>query len=126
MTDQNGILQFSCLQTPDPNSGYTWMIMPVPDSSSSKEDGYELPNTVLLIFIVSGSRFLVYFELNGKFSSNFDPKIVVGRALLACCLGTTCHCPKIRKSAPTCWFVICPRLLIFFSAGYSLHPGRIV
>ena len=53
MTTQNGMLQFSQLQTPDPGSGYT-----LDDNARAlivalnREDGYELPVVMLLTFIV--------------------------------------------------------------------------
>ncbi len=99
MTDENGILQFSCLQTPDPNSGYT-----LDDNARalivalSKEDGYELAQYyAAYLYRSQGPDSWYNFELNGKFSSSFDSEDSVGRALLACCLGTTSHWPEIRK-----------------------------
>lgn len=99
MTDQNGILQFSRLQTPDPNSGYT-----LDDNARalivalSRDDGYELAGCYIA-YLYRSQRLNSWsnFELNGEFSSSFDSEDSVGRALLACSLGTTSHWPEIRK-----------------------------
>lgn len=99
MTTQNGILQFSQLQTADPGSGYTLddnaraLIMAL-----NREDGYELAGCYATYLYRSQlSDSWANFELNGQFSSSFDSEDSVGRALLACSLGTTSHWPEIRK-----------------------------
>ncbi|HBQ26436.1 MAG TPA: hypothetical protein DD791_08595 [Syntrophomonas sp.] len=99
MTDNNGILQFSRLQTPDPNSGYT-----LDDNARalivalSREDGYDLAGCyATYLYRSQHPDSWSNFELNGQFSSSFDSEDSVGRALLACSLGTTSHWPEIRK-----------------------------
>jgi hypothetical protein len=99
MTDRNGILQFSRLQKPDPDSGYT-----LDDNARAlilalfRDDGYELAGCYAA-YLYRSQRLDSWsnFELNGQFSSSFDSEDSVGRALLACCLGTTSQWPEIRK-----------------------------
>ncbi len=99
MTDQNGILQFSRLQKPDPGSGYT-----LDDNARalivalSRKDGYELAGCyATYLYRSQRSDSWANFELNGQFSSSFDSEDSVGRAILACSLGTTSQWPEIRK-----------------------------
>jgi hypothetical protein len=99
MTDGNGILQFSRLQQPDPGSGYT-----LDDNARalivalSREDGYDLAGCyATYLYRSQRSDSWANFELNGQFSSSFDSEDSMGRAILACSLGTTSHWPDIRK-----------------------------
>lgn len=100
LTDNNGILQFSQRDWPDPNSGYT-----LDDNARA-----------LLVSIFSADRqewaqcyaSSLYrsqrpdgswsnFQLGSRFSSGFDSEDSVGRALLACCIGTAGNWPELRK-----------------------------
>jgi len=127
MTEQNGILQFSRLQTPDPCSGYT-----LDDNARalivalSRDDGYELAGCYAAYLyrsqcLDSWSN----FELNGQFSSTFDSEDSVGRALLACCLGSTSQWPEIRKicidmlvrNLPQTFDFTSPRAIAYTLAG---------
>lgn len=99
MTDENGILQFSHLQTPDPGSGYT-----LDDNARalivalSREDGDQLARCyATYLYRSQHSDSWANFELNGQFSSSFDSEDSVGRAILACSLGTSSQWPEIRR-----------------------------
>ncbi len=99
MTDENGILQFAHLQTPDPGSGYT-----LDDNARalivalSREDGDQLARCyATYLYRSQHSDSWANFELNGQFSSSFDSEDSVGRAILACSLGTSSQWPEIRR-----------------------------
>jgi hypothetical protein len=99
MTDRNGVLQFSRLQQPDPGSGYT-----LDDNTRalivalSREDGYDLAGCyATYLYRSQRSDSWANFQLNGQFSSSFDSEDSMGRAILACSLGTISHWPDIRK-----------------------------
>jgi hypothetical protein len=100
MTDKRGILQFSNLDKPDPQSGYT-----LDDNARAlivalyMDDGHNLAHIYshnLLNFLQpdgSWSNLL----LNGIYFSEFNSQDSVGRALLACSLGSNCSWPDIRE-----------------------------
>ena len=100
MTDDNGLLQFSHCDLPDPNSGYT-----LDDNARAllasifSADGKELAGCYASNLYRSqrpdGSW--SNFQLGNQFSSGFDSEDSVGRALLACCVGAVSNWPEIRK-----------------------------
>lgn len=100
MTDHNGILQFSRCDRPDQNSGYT-----LDDNARAlllsvvRGDGQDLAGSYSSYLYRSqrldGSWSNI--QLDNQFSSRFDSEDSVGRALLACCVGTTSHWPEIRR-----------------------------
>lgn len=103
MTDQNGILQFSRLNKPDPLSGYT-----LDDNARaliialSLDEGYELASIYLSYLkraqnIYNGWCNLIY--RNGSYSSAFDSEDSVGRAILACSLATCSPWEDLSRSA---------------------------
>lgn len=100
MTDENGILQFSYRQEPDKDSGYT-----LDDNARALlltiflEDAHEWAGCYASYLyraqLLDGTW--SNFQLNGQFCSSFDSEDSIGRALLACSLGTISHWPDIRK-----------------------------
>lgn len=100
MTDNNGILQFSHLDLPDQNSGYT-----LDDNARAlllsiyRADGQNLAGCYVS-YLYRSQRLdgsWSNFQLGNQFSSSFDSEDSIGRALLACCLGTTSQWAEIRR-----------------------------
>jgi len=100
MTDEIGMLQFSVLSTPDPMSGYT-----LDDNarafivSLSMENGYNYAIKYASYLYNSqrsdGSWSNFFFQ--NKYSSRFDSEDSIGRALLACSLGTLSQWNKVSN-----------------------------
>ncbi|MBO8159914.1 hypothetical protein [Thermosyntropha sp.] len=100
LTDENGILQFSKLDSPDPLSGYT-----LDDNARAliialnMEEGYDLAYKYAswLFKARRADKSWSNFELDGKFYASFDSEDSVGRALLACSLGINSPFTDIKK-----------------------------
>ncbi|MDD3894140.1 MAG: hypothetical protein PHU36_03855 [Syntrophomonadaceae bacterium] len=100
MTDQNGMLQFSLLSTPDAHSGYT-----LDDNAraliAALLNGF--PDNEALNF----ARFLFNaqqedgswsnFYYNNTYSSRFDSEDSIGRAILACAIGIDCDFAPVHQ-----------------------------
>lgn len=99
LTDDNGILQFAKLDSPDPLSGYTLddnaraLIL-----SLQMEDGYELAYkyTCWLSNAIQPDGRWSNFQLKGVYYHNHDSEDSIGRALLACSLGMNSLFPDIK------------------------------
>lgn len=97
MTDDQGILQFSRLSTPDADSGYT-----LDDNARALIIALHMNNSTL------AERFARNLDkarrpdgswsnllLKGRYYSNFDSEDSVGRGLVACSLGSQSPWPKV-------------------------------
>lgn len=101
MTDKSGILQFSQYEKPDPRSGYT-----LDDNARALlvimltgNDNYHLAenyiNYLYKAQLPDGNWFNIL--LNNRFSSRFDSEDSIGRAILACSIGTQSSWPDINN-----------------------------
>lgn len=118
MTGEGGILQFSQLDTPDPQSGYT-----LDDNARAlmvslhMNNGYEY-----------ACRYSSYlrearrmdgswsnFALGDDFSSSFNSEDSIGRAILACSLAVSAPWPDIGKSCADMVLDKLPQVLNFSS-----------
>lgn len=99
LTDNNGILQFAKLGSPDPLSGYT-----LDDNaraliiSLQMEEGYELAYKYAswLLNAIRPDGSWSNFQLNGTYYHHFDSEDSIGRALLACSLGLNSPFPDLK------------------------------
>ncbi len=90
MTDEIGILQFSQLNTPDINSGYT-----LDDNARALIVALYMKNDYLTALTyatwlndaVQADGSWSNLQVNGVYTSNFNSEDSIGRALLACSLG---------------------------------------
>jgi hypothetical protein len=135
MTDESGILQFSKYGNPDPLSGYTLddnaralMVFLIAKN--------ETPNNVrsylnYLYMAQQPNGSWANFLLNNKFSSQFDSEDSIGRAILACSLGTLSGFSDIsricsymlRKSMPLVYRFTSPRAIAYILI--ALCKGKI-
>lgn len=99
MTDSNGILQFSRGNSPDQNSGYTLddnaRALLIAISKADGEMAECFASNLYRCQRPNGSW--SNFQLGGQYFSSFDSEDSVGRAILACCIGTASQWPEIRK-----------------------------
>ena len=99
MSDATGMLQFSCLDRPDPGSGYT-----LDDNARAlmvalhmEEDAY-LYSRRYLDFLASAQRLdgvWSNFLLDGIYYSRFDSEDSIGRAIMACAAASRSSWPDL-------------------------------
>ncbi len=100
MTDETGLLQFSRLDKPDKNSGYTLddnaralMVAVLNDFNYDEVLQY----TLFLHIAQQQDGSWSNFYQSSIFSSSFDSEDSIGRALMACAIGTFSKWNKIRQ-----------------------------
>lgn len=119
MTDAMGMLQFSQLNSPDPGSGYT-----LDDNARAlmvalnMEEGHELAFRFASFLkkceqTEDGSWCNLFID--GKFSSRCDSEDSIGRALLACSMGTLSQWEDIARLCTTLMDHNLPRVINFSS-----------
>lgn len=118
MTDEAGMLQFSCLDNPNPRSGYT-----LDDNARALmvalhlEDSYKYArcycNYLNQAQQADGSW--ANFCLDGKYSSTFDSEDSIGRALLACSLAASGPWPDIAQDCKDMLLAKLPQVMSFRS-----------
>ncbi len=118
LTDETGILQFSQLNKPDPNSGHT-----LDDNARalmlalSMDDGRDLAMKYVSFMEScqqedgSWSNLL----LHGRYSSIINSEDSIGRALLACSLGSMCKWEDISTRCREMFQKYLPRVVNFSS-----------
>jgi hypothetical protein len=100
MTDEQGILQFSVLDKPDPNSGYT-----IDDNARSLIVSLGMKDGEALSAIFASNLHRAQqidgnwsnLFLNGKYYSQFNSEDSVGRSLLACSLAASAACTRTSQ-----------------------------
>lgn len=119
LTDETGILQFSRTDIPDNNSGHT-----LDDNARALmvainmgDSGYELADKYLSFMercqLNDGTWSNLF--INGSFSATINSEDSVGRALLACSLGSICTWEDIQKRCQKLLKDNLPRVLEFLS-----------
>ena len=118
MTGEDGILQFSCLDKPDPQSGYT-----LDDNARALIVALHMENTYE--YAQSYSRYLSLAQqtngswsnilLNGNYYSSFDSEDSIGRAILACSLAAVGPWPDIAQNSLSILQKQLPQVLSFRS-----------
>ncbi|CFX29805.1 Six-hairpin glycosidase [Syntrophomonas zehnderi OL-4] len=102
MTDTTGLLQFSKLDQPDPQSGYT-----LDDNARALlvalfmgEDGYPYARlySQLLSKLQGPNGSWCNLYLNDRFIHRYDSEDSIGRAFLACSAATMCEWPDIAAN----------------------------
>lgn len=118
MTDNTGMLQFSRLQVPDPQSGYT-----LDDNARAlmaalfmeEGRGLALKYARQLEKARRSDGSWSNFWLNGEYSPSFDSEDSVGRALLACALGSSSMWSEVRDLCKNIFVLNWPRVISFAS-----------
>lgn len=118
MTGEAGILQFSCLDKPDPASGYT-----LDDNARALIVALHMENTYK--YADHYSRYLTQAQqsdgswsnilLNGHYYSTFDSEDSIGRAILACSLAAVGPWPDIVQNSLAILQKQIPQVLSFRS-----------
>jgi len=124
MTDENGMLQFSKLSTPDPMSGYTLddnarALIVALSMDNGEEYALKYANYLYKAQRPDGSW--SNFLLNGQYFSHFDSEDSIGRALLACSLGTLSQWTKVNKICLNMLKKNIPRIISFSSLRGSAY-----
>lgn len=118
LTDENGILQFAKLSSPDPLSGYT-----LDDNARAliialqMEEGYELAYKYAswLSNAIQPDGSWSNFQLNGTYYHTFDSEDSIGRALLACSAGMNSPFADIKAMCQKMHALFLPSSLKFKS-----------
>ncbi len=118
MTGEAGILQFSCLDKPNPGSGYT-----LDDNARALIAALHIENTYE--YALRYSHYLSLAQqadgswsnilLNGHYYSTFDSEDSIGRAILACSLAAAGPWPDIAQNSLAILQKQLPQVLSFRS-----------
>jgi hypothetical protein len=136
MTDENGMLQFSRLSIPDPDSGYT-----VDDNARAllvtlNMDGCERRELAgaYIRFLEAAQKtdgLWRNWKVNGGFVPTIDSDDSQGRAFLSCCAASLCELDEVREAGrrmamralPTVTRLRPPRSAAYALLGICLNPG---
>lgn len=118
MTDETGMLQFSKLSAPDPRSGYTLddnarALMIALFMNNGEEHALKYAEFLYKAQRPDGSWSNFLFD--NQYFSHFDSEDSVGRALLACSLGSLSKWNSVRKICTEMFKRNIPRVLTFNS-----------
>jgi hypothetical protein len=136
MTDENGMLQFSRLSTPDPDSGYT-----VDDNARALlvtlnmegDERRELAGAYIRFLDVAQKTDGLWrnWKVNGGFVPTIDSDDSQGRAFLSCCAASLCELDEVRQAGrrmamralPAVTRLRPPRSAAYALLGICLNPG---
>ena len=103
LTDEGGMLQFSMLRTPDPDSGYT-----VDDNARALLVALNMEGEERRELVDAYIRFLGAaqridggwhnWKLDGRFVTTIDSEDSQGRAFLSCCAASLCELEDVREA----------------------------
>ncbi|HHW60610.1 MAG TPA: hypothetical protein GX404_01730 [Syntrophomonadaceae bacterium] len=138
MTDDIGMLQFSVLDKPDPNSGYT-----IDDNARAlivalmmgNEEGRSLANQYLDFMVGAQRKDGTWYNmyLNGVYSTWNDSDDCTGRAFLSCCLAANSSWSEVankayymlRRTWPSIHRLRSPRAIAYTLLGLSHLNGGV-
>lgn len=137
MTDKNGILQFSRLNNPDISSGYT-----LDDNARAlmvaltMANGHDLALKYARWMSTAqrnGGKWS-NLQINGQFIHQYDSEDSIGRALLACAMGTQSQWEEVKKLCAEmlstnlykCLKFTSPRAIAYTLLGLSKYNDSII
>ncbi len=136
MTNKNGMLQFSKLDTPDPGSGYT-----IDDNARALLVALNMTGPERRKYVLTYIRFIrsacrqdggwCNWKLRGRFVNIIDSEDSQGRAFLACCTAAACDLDEARelglcmvlRSLPVVLTARSPRAVAYTLLGICQNPG---
>ncbi|MGD0621865.1 MAG: hypothetical protein ABSA82_05295 [Thermacetogeniaceae bacterium] len=136
LTDEGGMLQFSMLRTPDPDSGYT-----VDDNARALLVALNMEGEERRELVDAYIRFLGAaqridggwhnWKLDGRFVTTIDSEDSQGRAFLSCCAASLCELEDVREAGrgmamralPVLFGLRSPRAVAYALLGICLNPG---